>query len=214
MTDLHSYHQVLQKLLQFAVDYTGAERGLLLMVKPDRAALHPIASYNCDEQSVRELTEFSSTIPMASLEDTTPVFIDNACNDATTNCYHSVVTHNILSVACVPVVSAGEAVAVLYLDHHLIPALFGSDDRKLMGAIAGIMSVTILAARELRSMASQTVMLRESLLSHGTGPSLITGDSRMLRMLEKLPQVAASAAECLTAWRKRNWQRDTVRYAP
>lgn len=197
MKDLGAYRQLLDRLLKFAVDQTGAERGIIFLRRSDKAGLRPVTAYNCDDQSVRELSDFSSTIPFNSLSQAVPFFIDDARRDSRTNKYQSVVAHNIMSVACIPLALDGTPVGVLYLDHHALPALFGPDDRKLMAAIANLLTVTISKARELRIISEKVGQLQSALDRHGATTSLVTQDPKLLELIRTLPRIANSSTSVL-----------------
>lgn len=197
MKGLGDYRPLLDRLLRFAVDQTGAERGIIFLRRPDRSGLRPVTAYNCDEQSVKELSDFSSSIPLDALKEGMPFFIDDAVRDSRTNKYQSVVAHNIMSVACIPLILEGSPFGVLYLDHHALPALFGEEDRKLMSAIANLLVVTISKSKELRIAIEQVGQLRSRLDSQGITGSFVTHDPRMLELLRSLPKIAASSATVL-----------------
>lgn len=197
MRDLGDYSKILNQLVQFAVEQVGAERGVLLLSKPESRDLQVIASYNCDSASADEIAQVSSSISRSAVSSASPVFVDNALNDERTNQYQSVIAHNILSVACIPLQRNSELIGALYLDHHSLPSLFGEDDRRIMEAIANLLVVTIFAARDIRGLALQTDHLSTELQRLGGGSSIITRDPAMLRLLEKVPQIAESNSTIL-----------------
>jgi transcriptional regulator with GAF, ATPase, and Fis domain/serine/threonine protein kinase len=197
MKDLASYRQVLDQLLRFAVDQTGAERGIIFLKRPDRPGLQPVASYNCDAASVRDLGDFSATIPLNSITSLSPVFIENAMEDSRTRQYQSVVAHNILSVAAIPLMHEKNAIGVLYLDHHALPALFGKDDQKLMAAISNFIVVTILQSKDLLVTKEKASQFQTELQKVGLAPKLVTQDPHMLELMKRLPKIAQSSVSIL-----------------
>lgn len=197
LRELGDYRKALDQLLRFAVDQIGAERGLLLLVRKDKRRLQPLATYNCDDRSTQEITDFSSSLSFESVDNDTPLFIENAMEDSRTNQFRSVIAHNILSVACVPLHHDKEVLGVLYLDHHLLPGLFGHDDRKLMSAIANLLVVAITTAKGVRALVARTDDLSNELSFMGAGSALITRDVKMRDLLSKLPQIASSSASVL-----------------
>ncbi len=197
LKDLKQYRATLGGLVKFAVTQTGAERGILFLKSPDKGTLQVAASFNCDEESLTDLIEFSANIPKASAEDLAPFIIDNALEDRRTSQFQSVVRHNILSVACLPLFHEARLVGVLYLDHHGIPALFASEDLQFLKVISNFLIVAISAAKEVRTLANQTIALNSELSKIGARGALITQNVTMHAMLDKLPLIARSSASVL-----------------
>jgi Nif-specific regulatory protein len=197
LKDLKQYRATLNGLVKFAVTQTGAERGILFLKSPDKGTLQVAASFNCDEESLTDLIEFSANIPKASAEDLAPFIIDNALEDRRTNQFQSVVRHNILSVACLPLFHEARLVGVLYLDHHGIPALFASEDLQFLKVISNLLIVAISATKEIRTLANQTTTLNSELSKIGARGALITQNETMHAMLDKLPLIARSSASVL-----------------
>jgi len=194
MTD---YESSLQKVIQYAVDETGAERGVLLLKADNKSGLQIKASVGCDEPSLADITDFSSTIPKDVASDLRPLVIENALIDKRTREYKSIVTHNILSVICLPITIRGKALGVLYLDHHTIPALFEPEDITFVSSIANFISIILTKIREFRSTNLDRDRLLGNLSRLGFQKQLVTHNQVMLDLLSKLPEIARTNASIL-----------------
>ncbi|MBD3257976.1 GAF domain-containing protein, partial [candidate division GN15 bacterium] len=152
LKDLPNYQQALNSLIRFAVDQSGAERGVLLLRVDRSSKLYVAASVNCDDQSLTDITDFSTSVPDVALEELEPLVIENAITDSRTKTYKSVAMHNIMSVVCIPLLDGNKALGALYLDHHSLPALFGRDDIVFIRTIANFITVALRAAQRYRSL--------------------------------------------------------------
>lgn len=185
-----TYRQSLRQLVRFAVEQTGAERGVLLLRKAETSELYIASSYNVDNDSLQDIKDFSTSIPQNALGDSTPVLIEDAMRDQQTKGYRSVILHNIQSVACIPVTANDQILGTLYLDHHSIPALFGSDDLTYIKSIANFVAVVLKTLRENRSLSAANERLRDRLTGLGAEQTFVTEDPTMLKLFDKLPLVA------------------------
>ncbi len=191
------YQEALQKVVQYAVDETGAERGVLLLKADDKSDLQVKAFVDCDESSLIDIKHFSRALPRQVATDPKPLVIDNALTDRRTKGYESIVVHNILSVVCMPVIIKDKLLGVLYLDHHTIPALFERDDITFVSSIANFVSVILTYIQDFRSVSLSRDRLLNELTQRGVHQPLITQDRVMLDMLSRLPEIARTNASIL-----------------
>jgi len=197
LTNLGDYRQSLQRLIKFAVDQTGAERGVIFLKTREGADLTVAASLNCDDQSLSDIRDFSRNIPQAMMKDLSPLIIENALSDQRTNQYASIVYHNILSVICVPLSKGSETLGALYLDHHTIPALFDKEDLTFITSVANFISVALATARDIRSRLLTSLQMQQDLGRLGGNQTFITEDRKLLDLFKKLPQIAATKTPVL-----------------
>jgi len=74
-----------QRLLQFALDQTGAERAVLLLRRRSGPNLYVAGSLNCDSKSEEEITSISSGVAGRTLEQINPLIITaNSCRVSST----------------------------------------------------------------------------------------------------------------------------------
>lgn len=195
--NIKDYRQSLEQVVKFAVDQTGAERGVLLLKSEQSGELSVAAFVNCDEDSLTDIRDFSSTIPLEVARSIDPLVIENALADKRTKNYKSIVVHNILSVICLPISIDNRVLGVLYLDHHTIPALFGKADVTYVSSIANLMAVMIETIRSYRDIAVINRQLVEDVSRAGSTQRFVTQDTSMLELFGKLPEIARTNAPVL-----------------
>lgn len=187
---IDDYPDALNRLVQFALDETGAERGVLLLRQSHKTSLFIETAINVDGDSFEDIVDFSNKMPIDAMTDNSPLIVENALNDKRTRDYHSVVSHNILSVVCVPLRDGEDSIGILYLDHHSVPALFGPSDVKYILAIANFISAMLTVVRGYRSVNLSNLQLRHELAEVGKHGSFLTRDTSMIMLLERLPKIA------------------------
>jgi transcriptional regulator with GAF, ATPase, and Fis domain len=189
---IDSYPDAIDQLIKFALQETGAERAVLLLRNEQNGMLYAESSVNVDDDSGRDIVDFSNRMPLEAMQSDAPLVIDNAVNDKRTKNYKSVAVHNILSVTCVPLKQGEERVGILYLDHHSIPALFTKHDVQYISGIANFLSSMLIALRRYKTQRLSNIQLREELRQVGKGGEFLTRNRTVLNLLEKLPDVARS----------------------
>ncbi len=112
---------VLKSVLQYALELSGAERGLILLVD-ERGALEVRASINTAVNP--NLTDISTKVAEQALNTGEVVESDDASQDGRFNEYQSVMILKLRSILCLPIHSRNKTVGVLYLDHRYRPGAF------------------------------------------------------------------------------------------
>jgi transcriptional regulator with GAF, ATPase, and Fis domain/tetratricopeptide (TPR) repeat protein len=187
----------LPRLLKFAVGAVEAERGVLLLCGRDTDELKVRAYVGCDAVDLDDVVGFSRSLSRAALASMSPVFMSDAMADDAASKFKSIVAHNIRSVICVPIVVDGAARGVIYLDHHTIPALFDDEDLTFVKALSKFASLIFETYSRLRSSRNEANYLESGLADLGLGSEFVTRNDTVRKLLEPLPQIAASDAAVL-----------------
>lgn len=197
LKDIDRYDTTLERIVQFAVEETGAERGALLLRSKENGELQTKAFVNCDSASLKDIWNLSRSIPSLVAQTATPLMIDNAMYDDRTKNLKSIILHNIHSVACIPIRYNNETVGALYLDHHSIPTLFDDSDLAFVKMLANLVAVVLLQADHIRTEKATAHRLTNELVGSGRGHRFLTVNQSLNAMLEKLPEIAHTNASVL-----------------
>lgn len=194
LNNITDYTSTLNALLRFAVNLSGAERGVLLAPGSTASGLRVIAAIGCDDQSQADATDISRTLIDEKLkEDTpTPLVVENAMEDMRTNKYNSIMRFNIHSVIVIPLVAQNKSIGVLYLDHHVIPGVFQEDDVKYVKAIANFIAPTLATIQDIRVFKVESDQFREKRGTLAVERKFISNDQTIAKLYEHLPRAAAS----------------------
>ncbi len=197
LNTVSDYKSTAQQLLRLALDETSAERGAILLTTEGGKNLRVEAAIDCDHESLNDIINLSKSVIQSVYDRRRGMFVEDALRDETTKSYKSVVVHNILSIACVPLVSQDRLIGVLYLDHHSLPGVFGVDERELIQSVANFIAVAFAHARTLDLLQRQKQEVVKTLAARGSGTMFITRNREMKDILEKLPIIANSDASIL-----------------
>ncbi len=184
------YDRSLEQLVRFAIDQTGAERGVILEKRPQSDELRVKSFVNCDDESLRDIADISMRVPSRVAQEHEALILENALTDKRTKEYKSIIAHNILSVICLPIMHDNNLLGVLYLDHHTIPALFEEDDITYIRSIANFIGMMLSAISSYRDLHIENRQLVED-ISRQIGPhQFITNDPKMHQLFARMPQIA------------------------
>jgi Nif-specific regulatory protein len=196
-SDGTDYESALTRMLHFAVDESGAERGALYLISSQSGQFLLRASVDCDEASLKDIEGISNGLLSRARTDPEPKVIADARSDKDLQKYQSVVANNIRSVATVPMFSDGKLRGLLYMDHHTVPAQFDDADLLYVRTIANFLGVMLDSIDRRRTVSARVEMLDEERRQLGMSPELVAEDPAMLKLLKELPQIACTNASIL-----------------
>lgn len=191
------YRSTQMKILRYAIEITGAERGVLLLYDGMSDSLRVESSFDCDTQSISDIKEISNSVIEKVREGKSPILIEDATQHSSTRDYKSIIQHNILSIVCVPMISRNRLVGVLYLDHHFIPGMFSREDHEVVGALGSLAAVALELSGQLRRLKAESSQNEEILKRHGIKTPIVTKARCMLNLLDRLHVVANSPTTVL-----------------
>jgi serine/threonine-protein kinase PknK len=153
--------RLLERIIDSAVDLSGAERGSVLLVD---AAGHLMPQVTRTRMSAQEEAHalFSRSIAEAVLIDGEPIVTVDATLDNRLVSYVSVHKLMLRSVACLPIRSHSGTVGVLYLEHRRSRGRFSDDAVDLLSAFADQAAIAIENARLLAEVRSQKLELEQA----------------------------------------------------
>ena len=196
-SDETRYEIALTRMLRFAVDESGAERGALFLVSSQTGQLLLRASIDCDEASLKDIEGTSNRLLSQAKLDPEPRVIPDARADENLQKYQSVVANNIRSVATVPMFDGDKLRGILYMDHHTVPARFDNSDLLYIRTIANLLSVMLDAMDRQRTVIARVELLDDDRRQMGVPNNVIAEDPSMLKLLKELPQIARTNASIL-----------------
>jgi PAS domain S-box-containing protein len=188
--------QLLIKLLRIALEHAGAQKACLMLVHDDRLFVESIASVDSDD--TRRLT------PAVALEDCDEVphsvvqFVARTkqslvLGDATTEDVFTqdnyVKTFQPLSIMCLPIISRGEVIGVLYIEHRWLTGLFTSQRVEVLSLLASQAAISIENARLYGDLESTRDEYRALYDSANEGLFRITSDGVLIRANPTLARI-------------------------
>jgi transcriptional regulator with GAF, ATPase, and Fis domain/serine/threonine protein kinase len=147
-----SVEVLLARILDCAIELTGAERGFAIVDEGGR--LRVAAARNVDQESVRRgMKKFSRTIARMSMDEDRPVVASDAMDDQRFGERLSIHGLKLRAVLCVPLRAGDRKTGALYVDNRFTADAFNERHVLLMRAFADQAGIALEAARLLSESA-------------------------------------------------------------
>ena|GEM_PF-447671 len=140
---------VLNVAMDLAMDYLGADRGVLMLATGSDGDMVTVAERKMDEESLREVADISKSIVESVRSTGEPVIATDLMDDPRFKDSQSIRTHNIMSVMCLPLMRDRRLLGLLYLDTRGIPTKFSDLEKAFVEAFANQVSLATENARTL-----------------------------------------------------------------
>jgi Nif-specific regulatory protein len=143
---------VLNLAMDLAIEYLGAERGVLMIKDEATGELTTYTQRAMDEESLEEVMGISRSIVESVRKTGEPVIAEDASQDERFKDSRSVRIHNIMSVMCVPLSMQGKDLGLIYLDSREVSSGFTALETEFVKAFANQASSAIANARLVGSL--------------------------------------------------------------
>ena len=144
--------EVLRVVMDTIVRLTKAERGFLMLKDADGKLSTRIARNWEQETLSHSEYEVSQTIINRVITNEQAVLTTNAREDPRFGGQDSIVAYNLRSILCVPLMSKGDLIGVIYADNRIRTALFSQKDLELLTAFGNQAATAIENARLFESV--------------------------------------------------------------
>jgi Nif-specific regulatory protein len=143
----HDLTTVLNLAMDLALEYLGAERGVLMLKDEATGELATFVERAMDKESLNEVISVSGSIIESVRSTGEPVIASDATQDPRFKNSKSVRIHNIMSVMCVPLTMGDRLLGIIYLDSGGVPSDFSGLEKAFVEAFANQVSLAISNAR-------------------------------------------------------------------
>src|SRR5262249_51191877 len=144
-----SVDELLETLLDDVIEITGASRGVVLLVdtsetEGEGATPRVRASRNVNREAIEDPSGgISDSIVRHVIETKRPIIVSDALSDTTFGKSESVLSLQLSSVMCAPLMSQSEVVGALYLGNDEVKHLFDRQQLDLLVIYAGQASLIL-----------------------------------------------------------------------
>ncbi len=143
---------VLRIVMDTIVRLTGAERGFL-MLNNNQGELSIHIARNWEQESLDASdSALSRTVVNRVLAEGQPILTTNAQQDPRFDDQESIISLNLRSILCVPLLLKESIIGVIYADNRLREGLFTETEKNLLAAFANQAAVAIENARLFESV--------------------------------------------------------------
>jgi len=152
--------ELLERVLDVALETTGAERGLVLLREDASSDMRIAVARNMDGETVRDATEISRKIVADVIQGGQPIIALDAGDDEQFQPYESVVLHRIRSVLCLPLRIHDQLTGTLYLDHRAQVGIFAETSLPFYQGMADQIALAVENARLYNQVREENLHLR------------------------------------------------------
>jgi transcriptional regulator with GAF, ATPase, and Fis domain len=140
---------VLNEVMDTVISLTGAERAYLVLNDEQTGQLDIAVARNWDRESLTDADAvFSRSVVERAMQEGQAVITTNAATDDRFQNIASVVSNQLRSILCIPLIVRGEAKGVLYADNRISQNVFRQDEIPLLTAFGTQAAIAIENARQ------------------------------------------------------------------
>ncbi|MGD8627988.1 MAG: sigma 54-interacting transcriptional regulator [bacterium] len=183
---------VLHLAMDLALEYLGAERGVLILSDEATGELTTFIEREMDRESLDEVIAISRSIVDSVRSTGLPVVASDATQDPRFKDSRSVRMHNIMSVMCIPLKMGDDLLGVIYLDSRGVPAGFSDLERAFVEAFSNQVALAISNARFVGRLYEDVSDLRARAGERYNFDSIIGPGKKMQEVFRQVDKAARS----------------------
>jgi Nif-specific regulatory protein len=184
--------ELLSKALELVIDLMNAERGAIILHSEKDKTFELKVSRGLEPETSEDAIAISQRVLSDVIKSDSPLIVENAVSNPQFAASKSVVTHNILSILCVPLKTGNRLIGTVYLDHRSLPAVFSCEDMDFLKAFASLVA-TAIEKSELYVQANEEIFqLKEVLHKTYQYPQIIGNSPKMQDIFNLVEKVANS----------------------
>lgn len=139
--------ELLEKVMSVAIEVTGAQRGVLMMVDDSTGELETVIERNINPAERMEEGEIIMEIALEVFKTGKSIIVTNAMEDEYYARMPSVAAFGLKSICCIPLKHKDEIRGVCYLDNSLSASVFTDDTQDVLGIIMTQAAISIEIVR-------------------------------------------------------------------
>ena len=188
---------VLNVAMDLAMDYLGADRGVLMLAAEGTDELVTVVERKMDEESLREVIGISKSIVDSVHSTGEAVIATDLRDDPRFSESKSIRAQNIMAVMCLPLMRAGNLLGLIYLDTRGIPTRFTDLERAFVDAFTNQVALAVENARMVGSLRDSFEDLRTRVGEKYNYSSIIGPGKRMQEVFRQVEKAAPTDTSIL-----------------
>ncbi|HZM70302.1 MAG TPA: sigma 54-interacting transcriptional regulator [Candidatus Cryosericum sp.] len=188
---IHEPQQLLDRVLDLAIELVGAERGLIFMARGEGGEMDLVVARNVERRTIKDATEYSRSI-LREAGRGRSILSHDAGRDARFRGYKSVAQFKIRSLMCVPLSLQGRVLGTVYLDTRAPGVVFTPDSLRFLEAFASQAAVAVENARLFDRVRQENETLRQAVKERYGFESIVGRSAAMRDLFDLLARVAPS----------------------
>uniref|UniRef100_A0A7C4U894 GAF domain-containing protein n=1 Tax=candidate division WOR-3 bacterium TaxID=2052148 RepID=A0A7C4U894_UNCW3 len=180
---------ILEKILDIAIERTGAERGALVLLKNGNEYEVKVAR-NMDKESIENPKEISFTIINDCIKEGKPILTADAKKDPRFADSESVILYNIFSIIATPLTVKNRIIGAIYIDRRSSLNLFSEKEKNFIDAFSHIAGIAIENLIKKDFLIKENLRLKKELKDQYNFYGIV-GKSRAIKnIIETISKVA------------------------
>ncbi|HKQ97464.1 MAG TPA: sigma 54-interacting transcriptional regulator, partial [Candidatus Polarisedimenticolia bacterium] len=196
INSIHDPEELLDKVMDLAIESVGAERGLIFQPTDDGGDMEPVVARNVERQTITDATAYSRSI-LREAGRGRSILTHDAENDARFRDYRSVVRFRIRSLMCVPMNLRGQVIGTVYVDTRAPGVVFTPEHLKFLEAFATQAASAVENARLFDRVRRENETLKQQITDRYGFENIVGRSARMRETFVILARVAPSALPVL-----------------
>ena len=192
ISTLRDLTELLNRVLDLAIQIVGAERGLIFLREEASGELKVRVARNLDHETIRDAGEYSQRI-LDEAAAGRPIVTLDAGSDERFERYDSVSLYNIRSLACIPLKLRDRILGTVYLDSRKGDVLFSEEDLEFLTAFANQAAIAIENAQLYEALRQENLYLKKTVESRYGFQNIIGTSPSLSGALERLEKIAESS---------------------
>jgi Nif-specific regulatory protein len=183
---------VLNLAMDLAIEYLGAERGVMMLEDDATGDLTTFTERAMDGDSLEDIIKISRSIVESVRNSKEPVIAADATRDTRFKHSRSIKAHNILSVMCVPLIMGNNLLGIIYLDSRDVSADFTELETEFVKAFANQVSLAIARAKLVGGLYEDMANLRVQAYEKYSYENIIGPGKKMQEVFRMVDKAARS----------------------
>lgn len=183
--------------LDLVIKVINAERGLVVKYDDFSKKFAIVAARNFQQESIGDLSVFSSGILQKVIEKMTPVLYHDVQNDPNVSQFESIQLHNINSIIGVPIIRNDKIWGVVLADSVINRKEFTDDNLVFLDFFSNLVSLAMDKLNQLDELQDENLILKNQIESQRSIPDLIGESPAMKNLAALIHKVAKTDATVL-----------------
>ncbi|KAA3606960.1 MAG: GAF domain-containing protein [Calditrichaeota bacterium] len=181
---------VLNNLLDSAISYLKADRGLIIFYDKETEGFVVKAGRNVEKETISDVTKISRSIVKNVSEGGNSIFSFKLDEDERFAQNVSVVNLKIRSLLCVPLKKNKEIIGTIYLDSLTEKKTFVAEDVDFLETVGNLAVIALTNAESFQKIAKEKIRLQKTVEEKFSFHNIISQDEKMLEIFSELVEVA------------------------
>lgn len=190
-----STQPLLDKIMDIALSSIGAERGFILLKDENSGKLEMRVKRNIIGEEAAPT--ISSTIVEQAMASGEPVLVHDAKEDPRFSESSSVIIHNILSAACVPLKLRDRTMGAIYVDSTSAKSVFTGGTIRFLSGLADQAAIALENARMHEKVVDENALLRREIANVSGFESILGTSQRMQSVYSMMRRVIPISSSVL-----------------